>query len=60
MTNNSFNLNKYVENTKPKQSNLFMHEIVLRFRALSDLERIKSIGHDWNQVCMKKIGKYLP
>ena len=52
----SFNKIKYVKNTKASFLNLFMHEISSRFRALSDLERIKVIwtwlvsnmhGKDW-------------
>ena len=34
-----------------------MHEIPSRFRALSDMERIKWFGHDWYQICMEKIEK---
>ena len=36
-----------------------MHEISSRFRALSDMERIKLIGHDWHQKHVKKIGKIM-
>ena len=56
---NSFNKIKYVKNTKASFSNLFMHEISSRFRALSDMERIKE---DWlwltSKTCEKDLKNY--
>ena len=48
-----------MKNTKANFLNLFVHEITSDFRALSDRERINVIGHDWYQICMEKIEKYI-
>ena len=47
----------YKKNTNPCFSNLFVHKIHSRFRALFNKERIKVIGNDWHVLHMKKIEK---